>query len=217
MFQFSIFGIQLDALEVVGAVIGLAYLFFEYRASIWTWVFGVLMPIVYVYLFFRNGLYANMGINIYYIVASVYGFVMWRKASHQASKQPSIQTTNHSDTQAFKQPSNQAIIESCPRRYWLVILPVLAILTIALYLILNLLKESQYPILDALSTALSIVMMYMLSRRWYQQWLLCIATEPIMIALGLLTGMYATAVMYAVYLVVAVMGYFKWRRDYYKK
>ena len=194
MFQFSIFGIQLDALEVVGAVIGLAYLFFEYRASIWTWVFGVLMPIVYVYLFFRNGLYANMSINIYYIVASVYGFVMWRRASSQQS--------------------DETIIESCPRRYWLAILLVLALLTAALYLVLSLLHESQYPLLDALSTALSIVMMYMLSRRWYQQWLLCIATEPIMIALGVMTGMYATAVMYSVYMVVAVMGYFKWRRKY---
>lgn len=194
MFQFSIFGIQLDALEVVGAVIGLAYLFFEYRASIWTWVFGVLMPIVYVYLFFRNGLYANMSINIYYIVASVYGFVMWRRASGQQS--------------------DETIIESCPRRYWLAILLVLALLTAALYFVLSLLHESQYPLLDALSTALSIVMMYMLSRRWYQQWLLCIATEPIMIALGVMTGMYATAVMYSVYMVVAVMGYFKWRRKY---
>ena len=194
MFQFSIFGIQLDALEVVGAVIGLAYLFFEYRASIWTWVFGVLMPIVYVYLFFRNGLYANMSINIYYIVASVYGFVMWRRASGQQS--------------TVGQQVEKTKIESCQRRYWLVILLVLALLTIALYLILNLLKESQYPLLDSLSTALSIVMMYMLSRRWYQQWLLCIATEPIMIALGMLTGMYATAVMYTVYLVVAIMGFF---------
>lgn len=194
MFQFSIFGIQLDALEVVGAVIGLAYLFFEYRASIWTWVFGVLMPIVYVYLFFRNGLYANMSINIYYIVASVYGFVMWRRASSRQS--------------------DETIIESCPRRYWLAILLVIALLTAALYLVLSLLHESQYPLLDALSTALSIVMMYMLSRRWYQQWLLCIATEPIMIALGLLTGMYATALMYTVYLVVAIMGFFKWRARY---
>lgn len=200
MFQFSIFGIQLDALEVVGAVIGLAYLFFEYRASIWTWVFGVLMPIVYVYLFFRNGLYANMSINIYYIVASVYGFVMWRRASSQQS--------------TVGQQVEKTKIESCQRRYWLVILLVLALLTIALYLILNLLKESQYPLLDSLSTALSIVMMYMLSRRWYQQWLLCIATEPIMIALGMLTEMYATAVMYTVYLVVAIMGFFKWRTRY---
>ena len=204
MLQAAITIPSLDPLEVVGAVIGLAYLFFEYRASIWTWVFGVLMPIVYVYLFFRNGLYANMGINIYYNIASVYGFVMWRRASSRRSA-------------VGGQQSEKIKIESCPRRYWLAIILVLAILTTALCLLLNLLKESQYPLLDALSTALSIVMMYMLSRRWYQQWLLCIATEPIMIALGLLTGMYATAVMYAVYLVVAIMGYFKWRRDYFNK
>lgn len=192
--QFTICNIQFDTIEVVGAVIGLAYLFFEYRASIWTWVFGVLMPIVYVYLFFRNGLYANMTINIYYIVASVYGFVAWRRA----------RTDEVQDTR----------IESCPRRYAVPLLVVIAVLTAVLTFVLMQLKESQYPLLDGLSASLSIVMMYMLSRRWYQQWILCIVTEPIMVALGLLTGMYATSIMYTVYLVVAIMGYFKWRKTY---
>ena len=192
--QFTICNIQFDTIEVVGAVIGLAYLFFEYRASIWTWVFGVLMPIVYVYLFFRNGLYANMSINIYYIVASVYGFVAWRRA----------RTDEAQDTR----------IESCPRRYAVPLLVVIAVLTGVLTFVLMQLKESQFPLLDGLSASLSIVMMYMLSRRWYQQWILCIVTEPIMVALGLLTGMYATSIMYTVYLIVAIMGYFKWRKTY---
>ena len=191
-FYFTICNLQFDAIEVVGAVIGLAYLFFEYRASIWTWVFGVLMPIVYVYLFFRNGLYANMSINIYYIVASVYGFVAWRRA----------RTDEAQDTR----------IESCPRRYAVPLLVVIAVLTGVLTFVLMQLKESQFPLLDGLSASLSIVMMYMLSRRWYQQWILCIVTEPIMVALGLLTGMYATSIMYTVYLIVAIMGYFKWRK-----
>lgn len=192
---FTICNIQFDTIEVVGAVIGLAYLFFEYRASIWTWVFGVLMPIVYVYLFFRNGLYANMTINIYYIVASVYGFVAWRRA----------RTDEVQDTR----------IESCPRRYAVPLLVVIAVLTAVLTFALMQLKESQYPLLDGLSASLSIAMMYMLSRRWYQQWILCIITEPIMVALGLFTGMYATSIMYSVYLVVAIMGYFKWRKTYH--
>ena len=193
-FQFTICNIQFDSLEVVGAVIGLAYLFSEYRASIWTWIFGVLMPIVYVYLFFRNGLYANMSINIYYIVASVYGFVAWRRARTDEVRETRI--------------------ESCPRRYAWPLIGAVVVLTALLTFVLMQLKESQYPLLDGLSAALSIVMMYMLSRRWYQQWIPGIATEPIMVVLGLLTGMYATAGMYTVYLVVAIMGYFKWRKTY---
>ena len=192
--QLSLLGLQFSVIEMVGAVIGLAYLFFEYRASIWTWVFGVLMPVVYVYLFFRNGLYANMSINVYYIVASVYGFVAWRRVRPDGAQETRI--------------------ESCPRRYAWPLLAAVVALTAVLTFVLMQLEESQYPLLDGLSASLSIVMMYMLSRRWYQQWILCIVTEPVMIALGLLTGMYATAVMYVVYLVVAVMGFFKWRRSY---
>ena len=193
--RFEIFNIQLSVIEVVGAVIGLAYLFFEYRASIWTWVFGVLMPVVYVYLFFRNGLYANMSLNIYYIIASVYGFVAWRQAGTRTS--------------------DETRIESCPKRLALPIAGVVIALAAGLTLLLSQLDESQYPLLDGLTASLSIVMMYMLSRRWYQQWLLCILTEPLMIALGILTGMWATALMYTVYLVVAIMGFVSWRKKYF--
>ena len=185
---------SLQPIEVVGAAIGLAYLFFEYRASIWTWIFGLLMPIVYVYLFFHNGLYANAAINVYYIVASIYGFAQWKKSGASTS--------------------TETTILSCPRRYWLILVACIFLLSALMAFLLSLLKESNYPLLDGLSTSLSIVMMFMLSRRWYQQWICCIITEPIMIAIGILTGMYATAAMYCVYLVVAIMGFFKWRKMY---
>lgn len=207
MVQITFFNIQLDLLEVVGAAIGLAYLFFEYRASIWTWVFGVLMPVVYVWLFFRNGLYANMGINVYYIAASVYGFVAWRRTMRQSA--------GVADSETDQLPSGgQVAIQSCPRRFFIPIVVITLLLAAALTFLLTQLKESQYPLLDGLTASLSMMMMYMLSRRWYQQWILCIVSEPLMMALGILTGMYATVVMYAIYLVVAVMGYIKWRRDY---
>ena len=65
-------------LEVAGAIVGLIYLWLEYRASVWLWAANVVMPAIYIFIYAQSGFYADMGINIYYLVASIYGWAMWR-------------------------------------------------------------------------------------------------------------------------------------------
>ncbi|HCB89215.1 MAG TPA: nicotinamide riboside transporter PnuC, partial [Porphyromonadaceae bacterium] len=56
----------MQTLEIIGAVIGLIYLYLEYKANRWLWLFGVIMPVVYIVIFYQSKFYADMGINIYY-------------------------------------------------------------------------------------------------------------------------------------------------------
>ncbi len=67
-----------QALEIAGTLIGLLYLWLEYRASIYLWIAGIVMPAVYIFVYYEAGLYADFGINIYYLGATVYGWVMWK-------------------------------------------------------------------------------------------------------------------------------------------
>ena len=67
----------MDYLELTAAELGLVYLYFEYRASAWLWVPSILMPALYLGVFYEAGLYADLAINVYYIVASVYGLACW--------------------------------------------------------------------------------------------------------------------------------------------
>ena len=60
-------------IEIVAAAIMLIYLWLEYKASIWLWPVGVVIPLFYIYIYFVNKFYADMGINMYYLVASAYG------------------------------------------------------------------------------------------------------------------------------------------------
>lgn len=64
----------MDYLEIVGTAIGVAYLYLEYKASIWLWIAGIIMPAVYLVVYYRAGLYADFGINVYYLLASFYCF-----------------------------------------------------------------------------------------------------------------------------------------------
>ena len=66
------------ALEIIGTLVGLLYLWLEYRASIYLWIAGIIMPAVYIFVYYDAGLYADFGINIYYLGAAIYGWMMWK-------------------------------------------------------------------------------------------------------------------------------------------
>ena len=63
----------MNYLEIAGTLIGLLYLWFEYRASIWLWPVSVIMPAIYIVVYYQVGLYADSVISIYYLLAGIYG------------------------------------------------------------------------------------------------------------------------------------------------
>ena len=65
-------------LEISGTIIGLIYLWQEYRASIYLWITSIIMPAIYLFVYYNAGLYADFGINIYYFVIAVYGWFTWK-------------------------------------------------------------------------------------------------------------------------------------------
>ena len=67
-----------QVLDVVGTVIGLIYIYQEYKASIWLWLTGIVMPAIYTVVYYEAKLYADFGMQLYYIVVAVYGFLYWR-------------------------------------------------------------------------------------------------------------------------------------------
>ena len=78
--------------------------------------------------------------------------------------------------------------------------------------LLGLLGEGNLPWLDGLSAALGIVGMWMLSQKYWQQWLFWLVSEPILVYIYLATGYTASAVMYALYEVFCILGIVRWRR-----
>lgn len=68
-------------LEIIGTLVGLLYLWLEYRASIYLWIAGIVMPAIYIFVYYDAGLYADFGINIYYLGAAIYGWTMWKYGS----------------------------------------------------------------------------------------------------------------------------------------
>lgn len=76
----------MNYLEITGALVGLIYLWLEYRASIYLWIAGIIMPAIYIFVYYQAGLYADFGINIYYLLAAAYGWMVWMRGSEKETR-----------------------------------------------------------------------------------------------------------------------------------
>ncbi len=179
-------------LQIVGTALGLLYLWLEYRADIRLWIVGLLMPVVHGALYYRAGLYADCSMQVYYILAGLYGWIVWHNAP--------------------KKSSRAITICHMPWR----ILPALTALYVtlhgAIYWVLVHFTDSTVPFWDSLTTALCIAAYWMLAHKWVEQWLVWLAVDIITAGLYLYKGIPITAGLYALYSVLAVAGYLRWRR-----
>lgn len=186
---------MLNYLEIVGTIIGLLYLYFEYKASIYLWLMSILMPMVYIFVYYDSGFYADMGINVYYLGASIYGWVVWLGGRTLKREEKVIRN-----------------IERTPLKYMLPMVVVAVVLLVAIALLLINFTDSTVPWGDSFTTALSVVAMWMLSRKYVEQWLVWLVVDVVCTGLYLYKGLYPTAALYGLYSVIAVLGYFKWLR-----
>ena len=176
-------------LEIVGTIIGFVYLWQEVKASIWLWLTGIVMPAIYTVVFYKSGLYADFGIQVYYIIAALYGFLFWKFGKKQDKPLLIVHTT---------------------ARQGVILFLITILVFVPIYLFLTKFTDSTVPFYDSATTALSIVALWMLAKKHVEQWFVWIAVDAVSSALYFYKGIYFTAVLYAVYTVVAFYGYKKW-------
>ena len=186
-----LFLISDKGLELFGLIIGLLYLYLEYKANIWLWPVGVIMPIVYIVIFYQNKFYADMTFNVYYLFASIYGWYIWAKSLEK---------------------TDQGLISHLPKRYIAgLIATFVAIFAVIAFLLINF-TDSEVPYGDSFTTTLSILAMWMLAHKYIEQWLLWIVVNAITSVLYYSKELNITVVLFVVNFFVSILGYMKWKR-----
>ena len=227
-------------LDIVTTILGLIYLVLEYRASIALWVVGIVMPAMDIYLYWSHGLYGDAGMAVYYTLAAIYGYAVWkfgakwkrmlkRKASGAAGSDKALEAdgsdkaldTDGSDRAVDAAGSDKAVdaaggsseelpITFFPRRLILRTLGFFLLAWAATYYVLVAYTNSTVPLLDAFTNALSFVGLWALARKYVEQWLFWIAVDVVCCYLYVVKGIPFKAGLYGLYVVIAIMGYRKW-------
>lgn len=210
-------------LDIVTTILGLIYLVLEYRASIALWVVGIVMPAMDIYLYWSHGLYGDAGMAVYYTLAAIYGYAVWkfgakwkrmlkRKASGVAGSDKALDTDGSDKAvDAAGGSSEELPITFFPRRLILRTLGFFLLAWAATYYVLVAYTNSTVPLLDAFTNALSFVGLWALARKYVEQWLFWIAVDVVCCYLYVVKGIPFKAGLYGLYVVIAVMGYRKWK------
>ena len=196
----------METVEIIAAVIGLLYLWLEYKADVWLWFVGVIMPLLYIYIFFKSKFYADMAINVYYLFASAYGWWRWQLGSYNKKSR-----TNDSKVD-LTEDMVVSILHTPVRHIWR-LSTVFALLFVVIAHILVHYTDSPVPYGDAFTTALSIVGMWMLANKYVEQWWLWVVVNAVSAVLYFNKMLYPTGILYVIYTVVSVFGYLKWKKE----
>lgn len=185
-----------NIIEITGALLGLLYIFFSIRQNIFTWPTGLLTSLLYTVVFFRSGFYADMGLQVYYVVVSIYGWYYWLYGAKDKGDS-----------------NSQAIIRKTPRKILLLCLLATVIFFILLVGILLFFTDSTVPYMDSMTTALSITATWMLARKYIEHWLIWIFVDLVSAGLYIYKGLWPTMLLFIVYTIMAVVGYTEWKKE----
>jgi nicotinamide mononucleotide transporter len=181
-------------LEWFGVLTGLIYLYLEIRQHRIMWVVGFITSLVYVWVFFASKVYANMGLQLYYALISVYGFWLWRQSRSNASTALTILYRRLTWRTAVLIGLSSALIFA------------------GIYFVLSRYTDSAVPVGDAFTTTIGIVATWMLARRIIEHWYFWIVADSVSIYIYYYLGLYPTMFLYLCYAVLAYVGYYNWKK-----
>ncbi|HQN98423.1 MAG TPA: nicotinamide riboside transporter PnuC [Bacteroidales bacterium] len=179
-------------LEFFAVGFGLLSVFFIMKENIWGYPTGLVNVGLYVYLCFKARLFANMGINVFYFIVSIYGWYNW---THPGQNQTHLE---------IKRLNKKEI--------WLA-LASFTLLFLLIWLLLSHVPESSSPFFDALTTAIFIVAMVLQAYKRLETWIFWIAGDVIAIPLFASSGLAFTGLQYLAFFLMAISGFFSWKKS----
>ena len=183
-------------LETIAVVLGIAYLLFAMRENSLCWYCAFISTGIYIWIFGDVSLYMESALNAYYMVMAVYGWYQWQRGgnSSEGIKLSGWGIKNHLSAIGL----------------------VLVLSAVSGYL-LSQNTDARLPYIDSFTTWGSVITTYMVARKVIENWLYWIVIDSVSIFLYIDRELYQTAGLFALYLVLAVIGYLAWRKAYLKQ
>ena len=182
----------LFSIEGLAVSTGLASVWFSVKERIWVYPIGLISVSIYVYLSFIYGIYADMGINIYYVLMSIYGWYRWLQPSESGAAK---EITRNSGKE------------------WLLSIVLFLLSWVILFVILQRFTDSEIPLWDSLTTSLAIVGMWLMAEKKVEHWLFWIATDLLSVPLYYYKDLLLTSGQFFVFTILAVIGWLQWNKS----
>lgn len=195
---FEFIGYPISYVELIGTLFGLISVYLATRTNIWTWATGIVNELFLFILFFQVQLYADMFLQVYFFIVTLYGWYYWKQKSN-----------------------NNKITSLDPKSklYWSTIIVVGSLLAGLFFSNIHILLpnfftiKAAYPYADSLVMVLSIVATILLAKKKIETWYLWILIDVICVVLFFQKGILFLSIEYFIFLGLATYGYLNWRKN----
>ncbi len=205
--------LEAHGLDIFTTILGLVYILLEYKASIWLWLVGIIMPALDIILYWQYGLYGDSAMAVYYMLAAIYGWIAWRFFKTSPNQElVSKESATQSPPPVEESEGVGSGISRMPLRTYFPAFAFFAFAWAITYYVLANYTNSTVPVLDAFTNALSFVGLWALAKKYIEQWFFWIIVDAICCYLYIIKGIPFKAFLYGLYVVIAVAGYFKWKK-----
>lgn len=183
----------METIEWVAAIAGAVSVYLSARENIWSWPTAIVNVSLYTFIFFRSGLYSDMGLQVVYLTLSIYGWHQWLRGGENRG--------------TLK-------VSRASARMWIVGVSLAVLVWLALAQYTSTLPGVSLPYLDSGLTALSLLAQWMMTRKVLENWALWIIADIVYVPMYISKQLYVTSGLYAVFLVLALAGLVQWWRSY---
>ena len=183
---------SMSAWEITAVVLALAYLVLAIRENIACWFAAILSTSIYIVLMYQAGLYMESALQVFYIAMAVYGWYSWKHGEG---------------------PENKLPVSSWPLKRHVVTLVLILIFTLASGFALSRYSDAAMPYLDSFTTWGAIVTTWMVAKKIIQNWHYWFIIDSVSVYLYVSRGLWLTALLFVLYLVLIVIGYREWRKS----
>lgn len=178
-------------IETIAVVFSLLYVILATKENIWCWPAAIISVSIYTYICFNSQLYSETLLQIFYLMMAFYGWRNWKKKK-------GLPTTNITEWSATKH---------------VIIITIGILLTFCIGFYFSCYTDAKMPILDAFTTTFSIFATYMIVKKVLENWLYWIVIDATSIYLYDQRELEQTAILFALYTVIAIFGYFSWAKQ----
>ena len=183
-------------IELIAVATGLISVWYSKKINVLVFPIGIISVLLYVFIFVKNGLFANAVINFLYFVISVFGWWNWKKDNGQ-------QTTDN------RQQSESLTVTFLNTRQRFVTLA----FVLVLLFVSKIFSSDTTTFLDYLTGVLGLGGMLLTALKKVENWALYLLCDIILIPLCIYNGLYLTVLQYIIYAIIAIMGYISWSKE----
>jgi nicotinamide mononucleotide transporter len=185
--------------EVVAVIFAIAYLLLAVRENILCWLFAFLSTAIYTVLFWNVSLLMESALNVYYMAMAIYGWHQW---------------THGGNSSGGGSPVLEIRLMST--RQHVAVFSAIVVLTVVSGYLLGENSNAAWPYVDSFTTWASVITTYLVARKYLQNWLYWIVIDAVSVPLYIDRELNLTALLFVSYIIIAVIGYFKWR-DHFRE